>query len=374
MRIAILSCFYPYRGGIAQFNANLLNELGKTNVVRAFNFKRQYPDLLFPGKTQFVSPDDEAVPVESYALLDTADPFNWKRTLMEIRFWNPSVLIVRYWMPWFAPSLGYICRNMPEGCKVVGILDNVIPHERHFFDKAFTKYFLSGLDGCVTLCNEVASDLLKFKPDAKYTVLYHPVYSHFGEKMDREEAEKMLGLKPGMKNILFFGLIREYKGLDILLSAFDQLGRDYQLIIAGEPYGSFEQYQRMIDRSPNGTRIKCFTRYIPDEDVKMFFSAADVAVLPYRSATQSGISNISNHFELPMIVTNVGGLKETIADKGLGIVCPDSTPNTIAKEIEGYFRDPSVKNSLVENIRRENESLSWSNFAARLTDFIQNEI
>lgn len=374
MRIAILSCFYPYRGGIAQFNANLLKELGREHTVRAFNFKRQYPDFLFPGRTQFVTAEDKAVPVESYALLDTADPFNWKRSLEEIKFWKPDVLIVRYWMSWFAPSLGFICRHMPAECKVIGILDNVIPHERHFFDAPLTKYFLSGLDGCIALCHEVASDLLNLKKNAKYTVLPHPVYNHFGEKISRDEAEKALGLKPDRRNILFFGLIREYKGLDILLNAFDRLDKNYQLIIAGEPYGSFEKYRRIIDSSPNSDRIHCFTSYIPDEEVKIFFSAADVTVLPYRSATQSGISNISNHFEVPMIVTDVGGLKETIADKGLGIVCPDQTPETISRQIIRYFTDKGLKEKFVENIREENRRLSWSSFCSNLISFIENEI
>ena len=157
MKIAVLSCFYPFRGGIAQFNANLISELGRVHEVRAFNFTRQYPNLLFPGKTQYVTPEDEAVPVESKALLDTANPFSWGRTAREIASWKPDVLIMRYWMSWFAPSLGSVARKMPRGCRTIGILDNVIPHEPHFFDRPFTSWFLKSLDGCVTLCGEVGS-------------------------------------------------------------------------------------------------------------------------------------------------------------------------------------------------------------------------
>lgn len=371
MRIALLSCFHPYRGGIAQFNANLFHELGREHDVRAFNFSRQYPDFLFPGKTQLVAEDDEAVPVESTALLDTADPFSWIRTARTIRKWNPDVLIVRYWMPYFGPSLGYVCRHMKTGCKVIGILDNVLPHERHFFDKPFTRYFLSGLSASVTLCKEVETDLHALRPDAVNTVIPHPIYNHFGERMARETAEKELGLASGMKNILFFGLIRDYKGLDILLEAFDRLNPEYQLIIAGEPYGSFEKYQRHIDSSPCAERIHVFPQYIRDSEVRKYFSAADVTVLPYRSATQSGIGSISNHFEVPMIVTDVGGLKETIGDKGTGIVCKDSTPECIAGQIENFFKSPGLREACVTNIRRENRNLSWSGFCKNLTSFIE---
>ncbi|MBE6241543.1 MAG: glycosyltransferase [Bacteroidales bacterium] len=369
MRIAILSCFYPYRGGISQFNACLYGELSKEHIVKAFNFKRQYPEFLFPGKTQYVTDDDEAVPVESESLLDTANPFSYGKTYRAIRDWKPDLLIVRYWMSYFAPSLGYITRKMKKHCKVISILDNVIPHEPHFFDAPLTKYFLKGSSGCVTLCEAVSKDLLALRPDIRYTVLQHPLYSHFGQKLTREEAEKRLGLKKGKKNILFFGLIRTYKGLDILLEAFGKLSDEYQLIIAGEPYGSFDKYQEIIDRLPNKGDIHMSLKYIKDSEVTDYFSAADLAVLPYRSATQSGISSVSYHFEVPMIVTDVGGLKETIGDRGTGIVAPDGEPETIAREIERYFSTPALKQEFIENIRLEKERLSWSSFSAGLIVF-----
>lgn len=371
MKIAILSCFYPYRGGISQFNACIYEELSKTHDVKAFNFKRQYPEFLFPGKTQYVTADDEAVPIESTSILDTANPFSYRKTYKAIRDWNPDVLIVRYWMSYFAPSLGYITRKMKKHCKVVSILDNVVPHEPHFFDAPMTKYFLKGSTGCVTLCEAVSKDLLKLKPDAKYTVIQHPLYSHFGEKLSREEAEKKLGLEAGKKNILFFGLIREYKGLDILLEAFGMLPEGYQLIIAGEPYGSFDRYQEIIDRLPSKDRIFCNLKYIKDSEVTDYFSAADIAVLPYRSATQSGISSVAYHFEVPMIVTDVGGLKETIGDRGTGIVSEQGTPEAICKEIERYFSDPEIKKECIRNIRTEKDRLSWKTFSEKLQAFIQ---
>ena len=371
MKIAILSCFYPYRGGISQFNACLYGELSKKHIVKAFNFKRQYPEFLFPGKTQYVTADDEAVPVESTSLLDTANPFTYHSTYRAIRDWEPDVLIVRYWMSYFAPSLGYITRKMQKHCKVISILDNVIPHEPHFFDTPLTGYFLKGSSGSVTLCEAVSKDLLKIRPDIPYTVIQHPLYSHFGDKKPRKEAEKKLGLAPDKKNILFFGLIRAYKGLDILLEAFGKLPEEYQLIIAGEPYGSFDRYQEIIDRLPGKDRIFMDLKYIKDSEVTDYFSAADLAVLPYRSATQSGISSVSYHFEVPMIVTDVGGLKETIGDRGTGLVASEGTPDAIRDEILKYFSDQSIKEGCITAIRNEKERLSWTTFARKLIGFIE---
>ena len=369
MRIAILSCFYPFRGGIAQFNVNLLGELGKAHEVRAFNFRRQYPSFLFPGKTQYVTDEDEAVPVQSEPLLDTANPFNWPRAAAEIRRWNPDLLVMRYWMSYFGPSLGYVARHMRPECRVVAITDNVIPHEPHFFDRPLTSYFLRGVDGCVALCGEVEADLLRIRPDVRHTVIPHPVYTHFGQKLPRAEAERRLGIPSGSRNLLFFGLIREYKGLDLLIEAFSRLDSSYRLIIAGEPYGSFEKYQRLIDACPAPSRIHLFPEYIPDSEVSTYFSAADVVVLPYRSATQSGISAVADNFEVPMIVTDVGGLRETIGERGTGIVCREGTPECIAAEIERYFGTPGLRESCVEAIRSVNERLSWNRFCRDLLAF-----
>ena len=372
MRIAVLSCFYPFRGGIAQFNAALYAELGKTDIVKAYNFSRQYPDFLFPGKTQYVTPDDEAMPVASTAVLDTANPFSWVTAARAIRKWQPDILIMRYWMSYFAPSLGFVARHAGKGCKVIGILDNVVPHEQRFFDTPFTKYFLGGCDGFVTMCNAVTEDLLRIHPGARYIMRQHPLYSHFGEKLPRADAEKALCLAPGKKNILFFGLIRQYKGLDILLHAFEGLDDSYQLIIAGEPYGSFAPYQEIIDAMPGKDRIHIFPKYIKDSEVKDYFSAADVTVLPYRSATQSGISSVSYHFEIPMIVTDVGGLKSTIGDAGTGIVASLPEAGCIRNEIVRYFEDPSIRESCVSRIREEKQRLSWSAFCMDLRSFAES--
>ena len=372
MRIALLSCFYPFRGGISQFNASLYLELGKSHTVKAFNFTRQYPEFLFPGKTQYVTKDDDAVPIESDALLDTANPFTYGRTYRAIRDWEPDLVIISYWMSYFAPSLGYIARRLRKRCKVISILHNVVPHEPRFFDAPLTRYFLSGCTGNVTLCDEVAEELKRLSPKAPNITLLHPISGHFGEKMPREEAEKALGLKPGMRNLLFFGLIRDYKGLDILLDAFGKLDSGYQLIVAGEPYGSFEKYRNIIDRSPAKDRIRLFTRYIKDSEVKVLFSASDLAVLPYRSATQSGISAIAYHFEVPMVVTDVGGLRQSIGDCGTGLVAPKADADCVVREIRTYFSDANLKTLCVNSIRAEKDRLSWRTFSKRLLEFSDN--
>ena len=369
MKIAILSSFYPYRGGIAQFNANIFEELGKKHDVKAFTFSRQYPDFLFPGKTQYVTPDDEAVAIESEVLLDTANPFTYIKTARRIREWDPDILVIRYWMSYFGPSLGYVCRHMKKRCKVIMIAENIIPHEPRFFDRPFTKYVLSGTDGVISMCGEVDSDLLKFTDSKPHIIQNHPLYSHFGAKLPRKEAERILGIKENKKNILFFGLIRKYKGLDILIDAFKELGEEYQLIIAGEPYGSFDSYAAQIEKSGAKDRIHLFPEYIKDSDVKKYFSAADLTVLPYRSATQSGISSVSYHFEVPMVVTDVGGLKETIGERGTGIVTERPDPECIRAAIERYFADSSIRENCIAHIREEKERLSWSRFAEGLVEF-----
>ena len=268
-------------------------------------------------------------------------------------------------MSWFAPSLGYVARHISPQTKVISILDNVIPHEERFFDKPFTKYFLGASDAFIVLSDAVGKDLQKFKPDANFISTPHPLYNHFGNKMERSEACRKLGIAPNKRNILFFGLIREYKGLDILLEAFSSLDDSYQLIVAGEPYGSFEKYEKLIESSPNRERIKLFTSYISDNEVPSFFSSADVCVLPYRTATQSGISAISYHFGLPMITTNVGGLKEAIEVPGTGIVVDKAEPVLVSRAIEDYFNSGKIGN-FVTNIEREREKLSWKSFTDKL--------
>ena len=348
----------------------MLAELGREHSVKAFNFTTQYPRILFPGKTQFTGPDDTAAPVESERILSTVNPFTWGRTARAIRAWKPDVLVLRYWMSWFAPSLGWVARH--AGCKVVAITDNIIPHEPRFFDKPLTKWFLGGVDGCVTMSDEVAADLLKLSPGMPHKVLLHPVYSHFGDPLPREEACRAIGIPSDGRNLLFFGLIRKYKGLDILLRAFGELPSCYRLIVAGEPYGSFDEYRQIIDSSPARDRIFLFNRYIPDHEVPAFFCAADACVLPYRSATQSGVGALALQFGTPMIVTDTGALRASVEGRGTGLVVSEAGPERVRDGIITFFETEGLRADCIRNTLAWRARATWSGFCKDLVGFSQS--
>ncbi|WP_080902824.1 glycosyltransferase [Parabacteroides sp. Marseille-P3160] len=368
MRIAYLSTFYPYRGGIAQFNALLKQAFEKNeHEVKAFTFTCQYPDFLFPGKTQFVTKEDRAIPVDSLRVLNTANPLSYGKTVREILKWKPDLLILKYWMSYFAPSLGYVAgRLRKKGVKVICVIDNAIPHEPRFFDKPLAQYFFNRCDGNVVMSDAVQADLLRIKPDARFIYKAHPLYNHFGEKTDKGKALDGLGLQQGKKTLLFFGLIRDYKGLDLLIDAMGQLDDSYQLLVAGESYGSFEKYEQQIAASPAKDRIKTIVEYIDDSRVPVLFSAADLLVLPYKSATQSGVIPVAYHFEVPILATDVGGLKSTISGAGTGVVChPDAESLTRGVQ-EIFAKGPD---SYILPIREEKKQLSWERFADAIASF-----
>ena len=258
MKIALLSAFYPYRGGIAQFSAMLYRAFEKEHDVKAYTFKRQYPNVLFPGTSQFVTEDDSPDPIDAERILDTVNPFSYRSSAKKVNSFQPDLFISQYWMTFFGPSIGGVQKRINDGVKRISILHNVIPHEKRFFDKKANKYFLKYNDGFVVMSDVVLKDLLLLKPDAKYLRIDHPVYNHFGKKKDRKEALGELGLTDNGKYLLFFGFIRDYKGLDILLESMNDLGDDYHLIIAGEVYGDFGKYQTIIDSSRAKNRIHIF--------------------------------------------------------------------------------------------------------------------
>lgn len=369
MKIAYLSTFYPFRGGIAQFNALLTNafkELG--HEVIPYTFKRQYPDILFPGNTQYVTENDIAEKVDSVPVLDTVNPFSYYATARKIKNFNPDILIMKYWMSFFAPSLGTIAGKMNKNTKVITVLDNVIPHERKFFDIPFTKYFLNRNTGFITMSEAVKKDLLLLKPDAKFLMNPHPIYNHFGKRIKKEEARTKLGLDPNKRTLLFFGFIRDYKGLDLLIESFANADTSYQLLIAGESYGSFDKYQELIDKNPNSSNIHTHIRYIDDNEVPLFFSAADTLILPYKSATQSGISGIALHFKLPQIVTNVGGLVEYVSHGKTGLIVPEILPNAIFESVKKFYTQ-NLEQEFINNMSKENERYSWKTLASNILEF-----
>ncbi len=372
MRIRFLSTFFPFRGGIAQFNALMYREMEKNHDVKAFTFKRQYPNILFPGQTQYVTENDVADQIPSQAVLDTINPFTYIKTARALKRSNPELVITKYWMTFFAPSLGFVLGRLKNKAIRISVLDNVIPHERRFFDNAFNRYFLKRNDGFIVMSDKVLADLLHYKPDAKYVRMDHPVYDQFGARLEQLEALKSLGIEhnPDHKYVLFFGIIRKYKGLDLLIEAMSKLGEDYHLLIAGEVYGSFDEYQKIIDQHNLTNRIHLFNRYIPDDKVGFYFSASDVCVLPYRSATQSGIISISKHFEIPVIATDVGGLKESISHGKTGLMVDRAEPQLIAESIERYFTS-DLKESCKLLIREENERNSWAAFCRIIIEFAE---
>lgn len=378
MKVAILSTFYPFRGGIAQFNANLLNELAKTNEVRAYTFTCQYPSFLFPGKTQYVTEEDNAVKVDALPVLNTANPFSYCRAAKIIAKWHPDVVFFRYWMSYFAPSQGMVARILrKKGIKVVTLVDNAFPHESKFFDKPFARWFFKANDALIGMSQAVLNDVAtlhvtnKKRKSIPTKLMHHPLYNQFSAKVDRVEAKRHFGLDPEKKTLLFFGFIRDYKGLDLLIEAMDHLDESYQLLIAGECYGSFEKYEQLIAGRKHPENIICQNRYISDDEVTEFFSAADVCILPYRSATQSGIIAICYNFELPVIATNVGGLAESIVSPNVGLMTEQISAEAIARSVIKYFAmDRTV---FIANIKKLKEELTWPNFAAQLIDFI-NEL
>ena len=371
MKISFLSTFYPYRGGIAQFNALLYRQLEKNHEVEAITFKRQYPSILFPGKTQLVTAKDVADPIPSKPWLDTVNPWTYIRTARKIRKSKPEIILTKYWMTFFAPSLGFVLSRQSRFTKRVAILDNVIPHERRFFDHAFNRYFLNRNDAFIAMTEKVKADLLSYLPDAKCMVIPHPVYNQFGPRIDREVALQALGLSQfkDKKILLFFGIIRDYKGLDVLIETLAKLDDSYHLIIAGEAYGDFKKYQRLMDQVQVSERCHVFERYIDDHEVPLFFSASDVCMLTYKSATQSGISGISQHFELPTIATNVGGLAESIENGVTGYVVENVVPEEIADAVQRYMNS-NAKPIFSANIAKQNQANGWESFAKTLIDFI----
>lgn len=369
MKIAYLSTFYPFRGGIAQFNASLYNTL-KNDFdleVKAYTFSRQYPDILFPGTTQYVTKEDNAEVIESNQILDTVNPFSYYTTAKQINNFHPDLLITKFWMPFFAPSLGKVADKLNTNTKKIAILDNVIPHEKRPFDIILIKYFLNKYDKFVVMSNKVKDDLLSLKPNAEYIFLEHPLYDHFGEKKDIIDSKKYIfgnryeELKD-KKLLLYFGFIRDYKGLDILIETVSKLDENYHLIIAGEVYGNFEKYDQIINNLGINQKITKLVRYINDEEVSKLFSASDVCILPYKSATQSGIVGISYNFDLPLIATNVGGLAEMILPHNTGLITDEVNSESIKQTIEKYFVD-NMKNSLSENIMNYKSIANWNTFA-----------
>jgi len=371
MKIIIVGTAYPLRGGIAHYIALLYRNLKQRHDVGIINFKRQYPKILFPGKTQ-EDTGEETIPVESEQVLDSINPLNWIRVAMSIRKKHPDIVIFKYWMPFFAPCFGTIaalCRWQTK-TKVLFICDNVIPHERRFGDRFLTMFAFKFVDYFVVQSNAVEKDLIAFFPQAKYKHLPHPIYDIFGHGFSKQEAKSILNISAD-KVILFFGYVRAYKGLHILIEAMPNILQriKVKLLVVGEFYDDEEKYRFKIRGLGLQEDVVVFSDYVPNEKVGLYFSAADVVVLPYISATQSGIVQIAYNFDKPVIATNVGGLAEVVLDNRTGFIVPPENPMAVAEAVVRFYEEKKEE-EFVENVKIEKQKYSWEKFVEGIERFM----
>jgi glycosyltransferase involved in cell wall biosynthesis len=370
-KVIIIGTAYPYRGGLAAFNERLAREfISMGYSVRFETFTLQYPGFLFPGKSQYA---DWAKPadLEINRSVSSINPFTWLKVGRRIKREKPDIVIFKYWLPFMAPCFGTIARIIRRNkhTRIVGIADNIIPHEKRIGDRILTSYFMKIIDGMVPMSKSVKDDIALFRRDIPVKLCPHPLFDNFGEKLDREVALAKLGLEPEFRYFLFFGFIRDYKGLDWLLEAFsDERIKAFpvKLIVAGEFYSDATPYHDLISKLNLSDRVVLKTDFIADESVKIFFSAADMVVQPYKSATQSGVTQIGYHFDKPMLVTNVGGLPEIIPDKKIGYVV-EPNPKAITEALLDFLQNNRL-GFFEENVKKEKQKFLWSNMVSAILE------
>lgn len=373
MHIVILGPAYPLRGGLANFDQRLARQLMvEGHQVEMYTYSLQYPGFLFPGTSQYSdepAPDDLDIKV----VINSANPLNWRKVGKALQRLRPDLIIVRYWIPYMGACQGSILRQVKKNghTKVVCITDNVIPHEKRPGDTLLTKYFIKPVDGFITMSDSVERDLRQFT-DKPSKLVVHPLFDNFGEPADKQEARRQLHLPDG-PIILFFGFIRKYKGLDILLKAMKCLkGKNNtvvpKLLVAGEYYGGKEEYEKLIQELGIEDQLIMRTAFIADSDVRWYLSAADFVIQPYRDATQSGVTPLAYHFEKPMLVTDVGGLPDLVPDDRVGVVTKP-TPESIAAGIgrlydrgEAYF---------LPYLKEEKKRYSWARFSEAILSLVK---
>lgn len=369
MKITFLGPAHPYRGGIATFNERLARQfISESKEVDIRTFSLQYPGLLFPGKSQYTSnppPDDIMIRRE----INSINPVNWLKMGYRLKKERPDILLVRYWTPFLAPCFATVARIVRSNkyTVVISLVDNAFPHEKHMGDRFLTKCFLNSIDGATVMSDTVRLDVIEFRNDIPVCIAPHPLYDNYGQKISRDEALAGLKLDPDFSYLLFFGFIRDYKGLDILLKAFSHpelKNKKLKLLVAGEFYENEAPYRELVKESGIEEDVIFFNRFIKDEEVKLFFCASDLVVQPYKTATQSGVTQIAFNFDKPMLVTNVGGLKDMVSHKKCGYVV-DTDPDEIAMAILDYF-DNDRKNEFSDCVSKEKMKFSWN----RVTDAI----
>lgn len=365
-KIILIGPAYPLRGGIADSNHSLalaLHKLGHQVVVLSFSL--QYPRILFPGKSQFdynCTPPD----LKIVTRINSVNPISWLKTAFWVKNQNPDFVITRFWLPFMGAALGSILKlsGLKNKIPLIALCDNVIPHEKRFGDFSLTNYFLKANTQFLVMSKSVGKDIAGFIKDPKVAYHPHPVYDQFGALIPKAEAISSLKLDATKKYLLFFGFIRKYKGLDLLLNALPFIDKDVELIVAGEFYDAESEYRSLVDSLGLKSRVHFFADFIPQEKVAQFFSACDILVQPYRTATQSGVAQIAYHFNKPILVTNVGGLPEIVPHNKVGYVV-DVNPNSIALALKDFY-DNDKELFFIENVKQEKEKYSWSNMANQI--------
>jgi glycosyltransferase involved in cell wall biosynthesis len=361
--IIIIGSAYPLRGGgIASYNERLAREfMDQGYDTTIYTFKLQYPKILFPGTSQYST---EAAPADLKikVAINSVNPFNWIKVGNELKKLQPGIVVVRYWIPFMGPCFGTILRRVKKNhtTKIICIADNIIPHEKRPGDTIFTKYFVKPVDAFITMSKKVLDDLQQFAKGKPAQFVPHPLYDNFGDKVSKEEAREKLGLQQQDKIILFFGFIRKYKGLDILLEAMKLIAQrdpEIKLLVAGEFYDDPKIYSSLIHELQIGARVIMRTGFIGDNDVKYYLCAADCVVQPYRNATQSGVTPLAYHFEKPMIVTRVGALPDLVPP-GTGLVAEPNAED-IAEKVVEYFQ--LGENYFLPHLREQKKKYSWDN-------------
>ncbi len=375
-KVVIIGPAWPLRGGLATFDQRLAKQFADEGMsCSIYSFSLQYPSFLFPGKTQFSS-DPKPDNLNIYPVINSVDPLNWVTVGNRLMKLRPDIIVVRYWLPFMGPALGTILRRVRKNghTKIIAITDNVIPHEKRPGDRPFTKYFLAACDGFITMSEKVLNDLKTFKGNKPARQVLHPLYDNFGPAVSKIEARRKLNLPENAKIVLFFGFIRKYKGLDLLLAAMNVLkqnGLGIKLLVAGEFYEDDKPYLDLIEKFDLKDQLIMRTEFVADADVKYFLCAADAVVQPYRNATQSGVTPLAYHFEKPMVVTNVGSLPDLVPDKKVGIVSePDA--ESIAAAIVRFYE--LGEDYFIPHLRSEKEKYSWKKMTEailKLADDIQ---
>lgn len=374
-KIVIIGSAHPLRGGIATFNGRLAKAFMLTgNTVRIYSFSLQYPGFLFPGTSQFTTGPAPA-DLDIHSTINSINPLNWISVGKEIKKLQPDLVVVRYWLPFMAPCLGTILRIIQKNkhTRILCIADNIIPHEPNPVDSIFTRYFVKPVDAFITMSEKVMSDLKQFAPGKPAEYIPHPLYDNFGEKISKADARAYLEIPPEEKILLFFGFIRKYKGLDILLDAMKLLQSDGtnsnlkppKLLIAGEFYGDRKVYDEQIKKLGIKDQLILHTHFIADNEVKYYLCAADVVVQPYRTATQSGVTPLAYHFEIPMIVTNVGGLPDMVPDNKVGLIASPN-PASLAEKINAYFE--MGESYFLPHLVEEKKKYSWGKMVDAIMD------